>query len=269
MNAFRDALAIAKNIVVLSGAGISAESGVPTFRGAGGLWRTYAAQQLATPEAFEANPSLVWEFYHYRRELMRVKDPNPGHKAIAELEARLKSQGRKVTIVTQNIDRLHHRAGSKSIIELHGSLFATRCTKCGVVEENTTSPIVPALQDKGAPDPSSMEAKIPLEELPRCSSGACGGLLRPHVVWFGERLDEEVMRAASEALMECDICLLVGTSSVVYPAAGFAPVVAARGVPVAEFNLEQTPVTSLLRFHFEGKSGDLLPIALARHQSEP
>lgn len=120
-----------------------------------------------------------------------------------------------------------------------------------------------------APTPNSIEAKIPLEELPRCSDRACNGLLRPNVVWFGEMLDQGVLGSASEALLECDLCLLVGTSSVVYPAAGFAPMVAARGVPVAEFNIEPTPVTSQLRFHFEGKSGDLLPIALARHPSEP
>jgi len=118
-------------------------------RGAGGYWRTYQAQQLATPESFQANPSLVWEFYSYRREVMHSKEPNAAHKAIAELEARLKPQGRKVTVVTQNIDRLHHRAGSQSVLELHGSLFHTRCTSCHHVEENYNSPICPALKDKG------------------------------------------------------------------------------------------------------------------------
>lgn len=122
MNAFREVFAKAKNILVLSGAGISAESGVPTFRGAGGLWRKYQAQQLATPESFEDNPSLVWEFYSYRREVMQSKNPNPAHEAIAKLEKRLKPQGRSVVVVTQNIDELHKRAGSENIIELHGKL---------------------------------------------------------------------------------------------------------------------------------------------------
>ena len=120
MQAFRKLFAKAKNIVVLTGAGISAESGVPTFRGAGGYWRTYQAQQLATPEAFEDNPSLVWEFYSYRREVMGTKHPNPGHIAIAECEKRLQEQGRMVTVVTQNIDELHKRAGSTNLLELHG-----------------------------------------------------------------------------------------------------------------------------------------------------
>lgn len=123
MNAFRQVFAKAKNIVVLSGAGMSAESGVPTFRGAGGFWRTYQAQQLATPESFEANPSLVWEFYSYRREVMQSKNPNPAHKAIAQLEKRFKAQGRSVVVVTQNIDELHKRAGSENIIELHGEVI--------------------------------------------------------------------------------------------------------------------------------------------------
>ena len=120
MNTFREVFARAKNILVLSGAGISAESGVPTFRGAGGYWRKYQAQQLATPESFEANPSLVWEFYSYRREVMESKNPNPAHEAIAQLEKRLKPQDRSVVVVTQNIDELHKRAGSENVIELHG-----------------------------------------------------------------------------------------------------------------------------------------------------
>lgn len=267
MSAFREVFAKAKNIVVLSGAGISAESGVPTFRGAGGYWRVYQAQQLATPEAFEDNPSLVWEFYSYRREVMQSKHPNPAHIAIAELEKRFKPQGRTVTVITQNIDELHRRAGSANILELHGSLFKTRCTDCEKVLENFDSPICPALKDKGSPSPDASDATIPLAELPTCKK--CGGLLRPHVVWFGESLDTAVTDAASDAMAECDLCLLVGTSSVVYPAAGYAPMLAARGVPVAEFNLEVTPVTGNFKFHFQGKCGEILPTALARHDAEP
>lgn len=149
MNAFRELFAKAKRIVILTGAGISAESGVPTFRGAGGFWRVYQAQDLATPMSFQRNPSLVWEFYSYRREVMSSKQPNAGHLAIAECEKRLKGQGRSVTVITQNIDELHKRAGSERILELHGSLFRVRCTVCNHVEENRDSPIVPALKDKG------------------------------------------------------------------------------------------------------------------------
>ncbi|CAG5132750.1 unnamed protein product, partial [Candidula unifasciata] len=244
MAKFRECLRKAKHIVVLTGAGVSAESGVPTFRGAGGFWRKWKAQDLATPEAFKSNPSLVWEFYHYRREVMASKRPNPAHIAIAELEKRLKPQNRRVVVLTQNIDELHKVAGSENIIELHGNLFTTRCTKCGDVSSNKDSPICPALAGKGEPDPEAVDAKIPVEQLPMCKKDSCRGLLRPHVVWFGEGLDEEILRQAGEELDACDLCLVVGTSSVVYPAAMFAPQVAARGVPVAEFNIEETPTTS-------------------------
>ncbi|CAK7318719.1 NAD-dependent protein deacylase sirtuin-5, mitochondrial [Vulpes lagopus] len=164
---FRKLFAKAKHIVILSGAGVSAESGVPTFRGAGGYWRKWQAQDLATPQAFARNPSLVWEFYHYRREVMLSKEPNPGHLAIAECEARLREQGRRVMVITQNIDELHRRAGTKNLLEIHGSLFKTRCTSCGIVAENYRSPICPALSGKGAPDPEAQDARIPVEKLPR------------------------------------------------------------------------------------------------------
>jgi len=267
LSKFREAhLASAKHLIILTGAGVSAESGVPTFRGAGGFWRQYQAQDLATPEAFMRDPSLVWEFYHYRREVMLSKNPNPAHAAIAEVEARFSAEGKRVVVITQNIDELHKRAGSENILELHGSLFKTRCTKCGDVRPNHDSPICEALRGHGAPDPNTTAARLSVSELPRCQTGSCGGLLRPHVVWFGEQLDENVMDAAHEELENCDLCLVVGTSSVVYPAAMFAPQVARRGVPVAEFNMETTPATNKLGgkgFFFEGPCGTTLPQALA------
>ncbi|XP_032197036.1 NAD-dependent protein deacylase sirtuin-5, mitochondrial isoform X4 [Mustela erminea] len=265
---FRKLFAKAKHIVILSGAGVSAESGVPTFRGAGGYWRRWQAQDLATPQAFARNPSLVWEFYHYRREVMLSKEPNPGHLAIAECEARLHEQGRRVMVITQNIDELHRRAGTKNLLEIHGSLFKTRCTSCGVVAENYKSPICAALSGKGAPDPEAQDARIPVEKLPRCEEAGCGGLLRPHVVWFGENLDPAILEEVDRELTLCDLCLVVGTSSVVYPAAMFAPQVSARGVPVAEFNMETTPATNRFRFHFQGPCGTTLPEALAPHETE-
>ncbi|XP_064640724.1 NAD-dependent protein deacylase-like [Lineus longissimus] len=269
MAAFREHFGKAKHIVCLSGAGVSADSGVPTFRGAGGYWRKWQAQRLATPEAFEADPSLVWEFYHYRREVMKSKFPNAGHVAIAECEKRLAKQGRRVVVITQNIDELHKRSGSENIIELHGNLFKTRCIKCRHVEFNYDSPICAALDGKGAPDPDAVNAMIPAEELPRCKKDACNGLLRPHVVWFGEGLDHEVLEKTDEELSKCDLCLVIGTSSVVYPAAMYAPSVARRGVPVAEFNMEETAATEAFGFHFKGPSAQTLPEALARHESEP
>ncbi|KAL4695732.1 hypothetical protein H8959_000827 [Pygathrix nigripes] len=179
---FRKFFAKAKHIVIISGAGVSAESGVPTFRGAGGYWRKWQAQDLATPLAFAHNPSRVWEFYHYRREVMGSKEPNAGHRAIAECETRLGKQGRRVVVITQNIDELHRKAGTKNLLEIHGSLFKTGCTSCGVVAENYKSPICPALSGKGAPEPGTQDASIPVEKLPRCEEAGCGGLLRPHVV---------------------------------------------------------------------------------------
>ncbi|KAB1261755.1 NAD-dependent protein deacylase sirtuin-5; mitochondrial [Camelus dromedarius] len=247
---FRKIFAKAKHIAIISGAGVSAESGIPTFRGAGGYWRRWQAQDLATPQAFARNPSQVWEFYHYRREVVLSKEPNAGHLAIAECEARLHGQGRRVVVITQNIDELHRKAGTKNLLEIHGSLFKTRCTSCGVVAENYKSPICPALSGKG------------------CEEAGCGALLRPHVVWFGENLDPAILEAVDRELAFCDLCLVVGTSSVVYPAALFAPQVSARGVPVAEFNMETTPATNRFRFHFQGPCGTTLPEALAPHETE-
>eukprot|EP00118_Oscarella_pearsei_P013178 m.102278 g.102278 ORF g.102278 m.102278 type:complete len:310 (+) comp37162_c0_seq1:66-995(+) len=264
MKAFREVVKKSRHILVLSGAGISAESGIPTFRGEGGYWRKYQATDLATMDAFTRNPSLVWEFYSYRREVARSKEPNKAHYAIAQLEERFRqeNEGRTVTVITQNIDRLHNLAGSKNVLELHGSLCHTRCTKCGTVEENNDSPICPALEGKGAPDVNTPEAQIPVESLPQCNK--CQGLLRPHVVWFGESLFPEVLSKVDSAMEKADVCLVVGTSSIVYPAAAFAPVLSSKGVPVAEFNIEMTPATGSFRFHFCGKAGELLPIALAK-----
>eukprot|EP00064_Thunnus_orientalis_P004125 superscaffoldBa00000364_g4136 len=207
--AFREIFSKAKNIAIITGAGVSAESGVPTFRGAGGYWRKWQAQELATPEAFSRNPSRVWEFYHYRREVMLTKNPNPAHLAIAECEERLSKQGRNVTVVTQNIDELHRRAGSKNILEIHGSLFKTRCMSCGHEAANYKSPICAALKGKGAPDPDTHDAQIPVQDLPRCDQTGCHGLLRPAVVWFGETLDSDVLNHAEKVLDSCDLCLVV------------------------------------------------------------
>ncbi|XP_046456725.1 NAD-dependent protein deacylase [Daphnia pulex] len=263
MDAFRKILQKANSVVILTGAGVSAESGVPTFRGAGGLWRTYSAQNLATPSAFRSNPSLVWEFYHHRRENMASKSPNNAHNAIAEFQHRMTKEGRHVSVITQNIDELHQRAGSVNVLELHGSLFKTRCLKCKKIEPNHDSPICEALRGKGSPSPNEVGELVPESLLPRCKVSSCGGLLRPHVVWFHENLDSAVLKKADEELNSCDLCLVVGTSSVVYPAAMFAPQVAERGVPVAEFNMETTPATHHFGFHFSGPCGELLPKALA------
>ncbi|CAL7933259.1 unnamed protein product [Xylocopa violacea] len=252
MKSFREALSNAKNVLILTGSGISAESGIPTFRGVGGFWRKYQAQHLATPEAFAANPSLVWEFYEYRRRIASEAKPNKAHEAIATFQDRSTKEGKSVTIVTQNIDELHQRAGAKDVVELHGSLYKTCCTVCHEVTVNKSIPICPALEGKGSPDPNIMISDIPRDDLPRCRKENCKGLLRPHIVWFGENLDENVLNQVYVAVENCDICLVIGTSSIVYPAAMFAPQAAQRGVPVAEFNLETTPATRHFQYHFEG-----------------
>jgi NAD-dependent deacetylase len=228
----RSRVAGARSIVVLSGAGISAESGIPTFRGPGGLWRDRRPEDLATPEAFERDPRLVWEWYDWRRGLIAPAKPNLGHYALVTLEKR----AAELTLLTQNVDGLHAAAGSRRVLEIHGSLWRTRCLSCHEVREDRRVPL----------------ARLP----PRC---ACEGLLRPDVVWFGEALPLDVLRSAYRALDLCDLMLVVGTSGVVQPAASFAEKVIARGKPVVELNLEPTPLTTLCTYALHGKSGDILP----------
>jgi NAD-dependent deacetylase len=219
--------------VVLTGAGISAESGVPTFRGQGGLWRQYRATDLATPEAFAEDPRLVWEFYNWRREVLAPLHPNPGHLALAAMENRLEH----FTLVTQNIDGLHRTAGNREMIELHGNIWKVRCTGCGAVTE---------------------DRRVPLPELPTC--GSCGALLRPHVVWFGEMLDPQILDLASRAINSCRLMLVVGTSGVVQPAASMGAAAKRCGAFVAEINLEPTPYTDVYDLSILGKSGEVLPL---------
>ncbi|PSC69521.1 NAD-dependent deacylase sirtuin-mitochondrial-like [Micractinium conductrix] len=261
---FQAALAAAKSVVVLTGAGVSAESGIPTFRGADGLWRNFDPGELATQQAFLRRPSLVWEFYSWRREVAAACRPNCAHHAIAALERRLAARHASFTLVTQNVDRLHQEAGSNNVVELHGSIWdvcvaGRGARKAGPCWEDRCQPLAPSLAGRGAPDgDASPAADLPLEQLPRDASGR---LLRPGVVWFGEALDPAVLKAAEEATASCDLFITAGTSAVVYPAAGFAEAAAERGAAVAEFNLEPTPATDLCHWQFRGKAGDLLPAA--------
>lgn len=228
----RERLNGARRIVVLTGAGISAESGVPTFRGEGGLWREYRAVDLATPEAFSRNPRLVWEFYNWRREILAPLDPNPGHVALVKMEQSVPH----FTLITQNIDGLHDKAGSRNIIELHGNIWHVRCLGCGVVTEERSV----------------------LAPMPRCAG--CGQLLRPHVVWFGEALDSSVLRRAYEVLQEADIMMVIGTSGTVEPAASMGMLAKRKGAFLVEINLEPTPYTSFHDASILGKSGEILPL---------
>ena len=232
----RTRLATARGVTVLTGAGISADSGVPTFRGADGLWRNFRAEDLATPEAFARDPCVVWEWYNWRRELIATKSPNPAHYALVDLEKRFE----RFWLITQNVDGLHGAAGSQKLSEIHGNIWKVRCTRCGRVDENRELPIA-----------------IP----PSCA--ACGGLLRPHIVWFGEALATEDLNRSYEALGRCEVLLIIGTSGIVYPAASFAPVAKAAGAFVVEINLDATPNTQVVDVSLQGRTKDVVPELLS------
>jgi NAD-dependent deacetylase len=229
-----DVLRSAGRVAVLTGAGVSAESGVPTFRGANGLWEGHRIEDVATPEAFERDPTLVWRFYNMRRSKLWTVRPNPGHHALAAMEQRWGED--RFTVCTQNIDGLHRAAGSHHVLELHGNLARVRCTGCRYLEERRGED---------------------LPELPACSG--CGALLRPDIVWFHEMLPHQVWREAAESATECDCFLVVGTSAVVHPAAGLVDLARGVGARVIEVNLEASAVSARVDVHLQGKSGHVLP----------
>jgi len=256
----RRLLGSARRILILTGAGVSAESGVPTFRGPDGLWKTHRPEELATPEAFRADPRLVWEWYGFRRERVGACRPNAAHVAIA----RLTLGNEDARLVTQNVDGLHELALEEAVLEeagsegmspggsvsraapirLHGSLFRTRCTRC----DDRTS-------DRHPVDANS-EAS-----LPRCRK--CGALLRPDVVWFGEQLDPEILQSAMGAAETAEVCLVVGTSGLVHPAASLPLLTRGSGGVVVEVNTEPTPLTEVAVSSIRGRAGQVLPSLLA------
>lgn len=224
----------ASSITVLTGAGISAESGIPTFRGEDGLWRKFRSEELATQEAFQRDPKLVWEWYDWRRGLVKEAMPNPGHYALVNLE----NEKTNFTLVTQNIDGLHQLTGNRNIIEMHGNLWQIRCTSCGVVEENHD---------------------VPLKEIhPKCKN--CDALGRPNVVWFGEMIPMSIIDNILIAIDKCQVMLIVGTSGIVEPAASMGLVAKHTGKTVIEVNLETTPNSSHYDISILGKSGEILPM---------
>ncbi len=234
----RDGLTAATRIAVLSGAGISAASGIPTFRGAqDSLWSQYRPEELATPEAFHRDPELVWRWYDWRRGLIAASAPNAAHTALAELAAHTQLQ-----IVTQNVDGYHQQAGSTAVLEFHGSIWIVRCLDCGREHE---------------------DRRVPIPIPPHCES--CGGLLRPAVVWFGEGIDQGVMTASATAAGNCDLLLVIGTAGAVYPAAALVDIAGRAGAKVVEFNLEPSAVSAAADLFVAGSAADTVPLLLPDH----
>jgi NAD-dependent deacetylase len=234
-----DRLRGAARVTILTGAGVSAASGVPTFRGSGGLWRQFRAEDLATPGAFARDPALVWEWYAWRRSLVAGCQPNPAHDVIA----RWSREFDRCTVITQNVDDLHVRAGTANLIRVHGSIWDLSCW-----------------QDCGAA--SWRDEAVPLANVPpACPS--CGGLARPAVVWFGESLPASAIAAAVDACA-CDVFLTIGTSAVVYPAAGLVHEARRRGAFTAEINLEATPASGAVDLAIHGPADQLLPTIVER-----
>lgn len=220
-------------LTVLTGAGASQESGLRTFRDSQtGLWAQYKPEELASPQAFERNPKLIWDWYAWRREAIKGVRPNAGHYALAELEKRIP----QFTLITQNVDGLHRMAGNQNVLELHGNIQRVRCSKCYTFTETWDDDT---------------------DSVPRCAE--CGGLLRPDVVWFGESLPRAQLEAAVEATRTCDVFFSIGTSGVVQPAASLAFAAHNRGAIVVEINAEVTPLTPKADFVLQGKLGEILP----------
>ncbi|NJE00876.1 NAD-dependent protein deacetylase [Thermococcus sp. JdF3] len=237
-------LARSRFAIAFTGAGISAESGVPTFRGFNGLWKKHRPEELATPEAFSRDPRLVWEFYRWRMDLIRKARPNRAHHALAELE----SMGILKAVITQNVDDLHREAGTGNLIELHGNIFRVRCTSCGYGEY---------LKESGR-----LEEFLTEKELPRCPH--CGSLLRPDVVWFGEPLPRSALNGAFRLAERADVVLVIGTSGVVYPAAYIPQIVKETGGRVIEINTEESGITPIADVFLRCPAGEAMEKLMPR-----
>jgi len=218
-----------RRVVFFTGAGMSAESGIPTYRGKGGVWAEYDYEEYACQRAFDRDPERVWDFHDKRRAAVAACQPNPGHLVVAKLQAAKPD----TVILTQNIDGMHQRAGAAVLAELHGSLWRVRCDREGTVQENHDLPIRPR----------------------RC---ACGAYLRPDIVWFEDALKADVVERAIAALQACDLLVSVGTSAVVFPAADLPRIAVARGATTVEINLEDTPMSHLYQHRLRGKASELL-----------
>jgi NAD-dependent deacetylase len=239
------ALRAARHVTVFTGAGVSAESGVPTFRDAHtGLWARFDATALATPEAFAADPALVWGWYEWRRARVMRAAPNPAHAAIARLARHVPA----LSLVTQNVDDLHERAGSTSVVHLHGRLMAPRCAACGA----------PWRYPPGMPDEPEDGRRVSPPDCPRCA-----GPIRPGVVWFGEPLPPEAWQQAVAAAASCDLFITVGTSALVYPAAQLPQLAAEQGARVLQVNPQPTALDTCSDWNLPGAAGQVLPAVVA------
>ena len=238
-NELIDRLASARHVGVLTGAGISAESGIPTFRDPGGLWDRFRPEELANVHAFLRNPELVQKWYEHRRTVASEKEPNPGHHALVDLEQLVD----EFTLITQNVDDLHRRAGSRNVVELHGNIMRAYCIGCG--------------------RHAQPEELRPLGEGERALCADCGGLLRPDVVWFGEMLPEDAVNVAHHSAEHADVFLSIGTSAIVYPAAGIPLLAKKAGAYVAEVNIEPSAIAGEIDEVIRGKSGEILPRLVA------
>ena len=235
-------LKYARSVFVLTGAGISAESGIPTFRGTDGLWRNYSAEQLATADAFQKDPRLIWDWYHWRQSVILKAEPNLAHHALVLLEQAVE----RFLLLTQNVDNLHRRAGSKNVLELHGNIFWARCSSCGRRAEHVSGE-----ESTG--------------DLPTCE---CGELLRPDVVWFGETIPADVWHASLDFLSHADVAIICGTSGVVWPAAAIPGIACGQGVKTIEVNVEPTAISSIVDVSITGKATEVLPDLLHRLTAE-
>ncbi len=238
---FIDRLLEAKSVVFFTGAGISAESGIPTFRGKDGIWNKLKPEELANFDAFIRNPEMVWEWYSHRKKIIHESQPNPGHIAIAEMQ----NVFDRVTVVTQNIDNLHRRAGSREIYELHGNIERNYCIQCKTFY-NEELPMV--------------------GKIPKCAK--CGGLVRPDIVWFGEYLPQDQFGASEKASSGCDVFFVVGTSAVVFPAASLIYTARDNGAYIVEVNIEETEISYLADKSFYGEAGKVLPLIAERLRNE-
>ncbi|WP_201617571.1 NAD-dependent deacylase [Psychrobacter immobilis] len=239
-----------QRICILTGAGVSAESGIPTFRDKQtGLWENYGVEDLATPEAFTRNPKLVWSWYQWRRQLVADKKPNPAHEALAQWQYHSQSTDQQVTLITQNVDDLHEQAGS-SVTHLHGNLWANRCSQCDAPYKK---------QSRGSY--SSADTMDYSETLINCPH--CEGYIRPDIVWFGEALPVQAWQTAEEAAANCEVFISIGTSSLVYPAAGLAQLAKQNGAKVIEINPDPTP-NAIVDITLAEKAGVIMPLLIKK-----